>query len=81
MSKVKLSALSNEQLLKNEKTLKVVTFTLIGMIGVLLVLTIILAFIKGFSALSAVPVALFPIVIVNLNSLKEIKVEKELRKL
>jgi hypothetical protein len=73
MKNNKLNELSNEELLKQEKSLKVITYMLAGMLLVLFITNIILTFKKGFSALFAVPIALLPIVIINLNTLKEIK--------
>ncbi|WP_316782541.1 redox-active disulfide protein 2 [Pedobacter frigiditerrae] len=81
MSKKSLSELSNEELLKNEKTLKTITSMLAGAILLLFIVNIFLAFKKGFSALSAVPIALLPIVIINFNSLKEMKKEIKARNL
>ncbi len=81
MKNKKLNELSNEELLKNEKSLKVVTYMLAGAILVLFAAGIFLTFRKGFSALSVIPIALFPIVILNLNSLKEIKTEIKSRNL
>jgi hypothetical protein len=81
MSKKSLSELSNEELLKNEKILKTVTSMLTGAIFLLFIVNIFLAFKKGFSALSAVPIALLPIVIINFNSLKEMKKEIKTRNL
>ena len=81
MKTKKPNEMTNEELLKNEKTIKSVTYTLSGMLLVLFVLNIFLAFKKGFSALFVVPLALLPIVIINLNTLKEIKKEQGIRKL
>jgi hypothetical protein len=81
MSKKPLSALTNEELIKNEKTLKTMTGMLTGAIVVLIAINIVLAFTKGFSALSVVPIALLPIVIINFNSLKEMKAELKSRNL
>jgi len=75
MSKSKIAEMSDQELLKHQKNLKMVTSTLMGMVAVLMVLTIVMIIIKGFSAFSVVPVALLPIVILNLNSLKEVKAE------
>jgi tellurite resistance protein TehA-like permease len=81
MNKTKLSEMSNEQLLKNEKNLKTITYMLATAVLILFITVIILAFKKGFSALNVVPIALLPIVIVNLNTLKEMKNEIKSRKL
>lgn len=76
-----LKELSNEELLKNEKSLKTITGMLAGALLVLLIINIFLAFKKGFSALSVVPIALLPILIVNFGSLKEMKKEIKSRNL
>ncbi|TKC07948.1 redox-active disulfide protein 2 [Pedobacter polaris] len=81
MSKKNLSELSNEELLKSEKSLKTITAMLAGAILVLFIINVFLAFKKGFSAFSVIPIALLPIVIVNLNSLKEMKEEIKSRNL
>ncbi|WP_316772763.1 redox-active disulfide protein 2 [Pedobacter frigiditerrae] len=81
MSKKNLSQLSDEELLKNEKIVKTVTGMLAGAIFVLFVINIFLAFKKGFSSLSVIPIALLPIALLNINSLKEIKKEIKSRNL
>ena len=81
MNKKKLAELSDEELLKNEKNLKRINAMMVGAMAVLLVINIFLAFKKGFSALSIVPVALLPILIVNFSTLKEMKAEIKLRKI
>lgn len=68
-----LSELTNEELLKNEKILKVATYTLACVLLVSFITNLLLTMKKGFSALHVVPIALLPIVIVNLNTLKGIK--------
>lgn len=75
----KLSELSTEALLKQQKLIKVVTGTLAGMLLALLVLAINLSVRQGFSALVFVPFGLLPIVLLNLNSLKAIKKELDSR--
>lgn len=75
MKNNKLNELSSEELLKQEKSLKVITYTLAGMLFFLLIINIILTFKKGFNASFVIPIALLPIVIINLNTLKEIKKE------
>ena len=79
MTEVKLEELSNEELLKREKMLSAVTYTLAGMLLVLFALAMFLSFTKGFSALTVVPIALMPIVLINLGSIKKIKAERKLR--
>jgi Na+-transporting methylmalonyl-CoA/oxaloacetate decarboxylase beta subunit len=75
MNKPKLSELSNETLLKNEKILKASTYALAAVLVISFVVNIYVAVTKKFSALSVIPIAFLPILIINLNSLKEIKKE------
>ena len=75
----KLRELSTEALLKQQKLIKVVTGTLIGMLLALLVLAIMVSFRQGFSALVIMPFGLLPIVLLNVNSLKAIKKELDFR--
>jgi asparagine N-glycosylation enzyme membrane subunit Stt3 len=74
------SEMSVEKLQQQAKTIKVVTGTLVGMLLVLLVMAIMLSIKKGFSALVIIPFALLPIVLINVNSLKQIKKELESRR-
>jgi cobalamin biosynthesis protein CobD/CbiB len=73
------SEMSVEKLHQQAKTIKVATGTLAGMLLVLLVMAIFLSIKKGFSALVVIPFALLPIVVINVNSLKQIKKELESR--
>ncbi len=81
MATRKLSEMSNEALLKGEKSLKVITYVLAGMLLVIFALNMILSIKKGFSAINVVPIALLPIVIVNLGTLKKMKEELKSRAL
>lgn len=81
MNSKKPSEMSNEELLKTEKTLKPITYLLATCIAFLFIINIYLTFSNGFSASQIIPIALLPIVIINFKNLKEIKKEKELRKL
>ncbi|MBD2757741.1 redox-active disulfide protein 2 [Spirosoma sp. BT704] len=73
------SQMSVEKLQKQAKTIKLVTGMLAGMLAVLLVMAILLSIKKGFSTLVVVPFGLLPIVLINVNSLKQIKKELESR--
>ena len=79
MTGIKPEQLSNEELLKREKMIGAVTYTLAGMLLVLLALGLFLAFTKGITPLTVIPIALMPILPVNLGSIKKIKVERKLR--
>lgn len=81
MKSENFSDLSTEELLKKQKTIKPLTITLIGtLILLLFVLSLFITFKKGFTALLVVPIALSPIVILNLNNLKSIQKEINSRK-
>ena len=73
------SQMSVAKLQQQAKTTKLVTGLLAGMLAVLLVMAILLSIKKGFSTLVVVPFALLPIVLLNVNSLKQIKKELESR--
>ena len=81
MKTKELNEMSNEELLKNEKSVKTITYILTGAIIALLVAIIFLTVKKGFNALSVISLALLPIIILNFNTLKEIKKEIKYRNL
>jgi len=81
MKDKKLNELSDEELLRKEKLLRMVSATLAGAIIVLVAANLFLSFKKGFSALHVIPVAFLPIVIINFTTLKEIKKEMKARNL
>ncbi|PBJ11749.1 redox-active disulfide protein 2 [Flavobacterium sp. ACN6] len=77
--KKNFSEMSNEELIKTQKSLKTVTY-LFGVVLLLLFgLNIFLVANKGFSASNVIPIALLPIFILNMNTLKEMKKELESR--
>lgn len=75
-----LKELSTEDLEKKYKTTAAVTYTLAGMLIVLLVLAVYLSVRDGFNALVVVPIALSTIVITNLRTIKLMKQELAERK-
>ncbi|WP_316830427.1 redox-active disulfide protein 2 [Pedobacter aquatilis] len=75
MKEKNLAEMSNEDLLKTEKSIKVMTSILAVALALLFVINLITAFKKGFSALTVIPIALLPIVIVNINNIKKIRAE------
>ncbi|TCD02327.1 redox-active disulfide protein 2 [Pedobacter frigidisoli] len=79
METKKYEEMSNEELLKSEKMTSTLTYTLGGMLLVLFSLSLFITFTKGFTALTVVPIALMPIVLINLGSIKKIKAERKLR--
>jgi Na+-transporting methylmalonyl-CoA/oxaloacetate decarboxylase beta subunit len=79
MKNQNLGLLDTETLLKKQRSLKVLTGMLAGMLMVLFALTIFISIKKTFSPLSVVPIALLPIVILNLLNLKTIKKELDSR--
>lgn len=79
MNKKNPSELSNEELLKNKKTLEPLTYMLAGALLILFIINIFTAIKKGFGALNVIPIALLPILILNFKNLAEIKKELKLR--
>ena len=75
----KLSTKTLEELQKNKKFIKTITIMLISALSLLLVLTIYITFIKGFTPLLIIPLALSPIVLLNLNSIRSIDKAIKLR--
>jgi hypothetical protein len=81
MKTKKLTEMTNKELFQYDKMAKVVTYTLAGAVFILFVVTIYVAVIKGFGALNVVPIALLPMVFINLNTIKGIKKELNTRNL
>lgn len=79
MKKDDLKNISTVELQNREKSLKTITYLLIGTLFLLFLVTIYTSIHSGFSALSALPFALLPIAILNLNSISEIKKELKAR--
>ena len=77
MKNNKLSNQTLEELQKNRKTIKMTTMMLISALRVLLVLCIYITFVKGFTPLLIIPLALSPIALLNLNSIRSI--DKEIK--
>lgn len=76
MKNKNLNELSIEELLKQQKTTKLVTGVLIGMLSTLLILGIFLILQKtSFISFVVIPFALLPIVFLNFTTLKKIKEE------
>lgn len=69
------SKMSDEKLLKSERTAKIVTQLFGGGLIVLFLANLVLSFLKGFSNLNLVPIALLPILVVNIHSLGQIREE------
>lgn len=81
MKNKKLTEISNEELLKDEKKIKSLLLVFGGVL-ILLFITVILSMIKkGFSSLIVTPLALLPILIICLNNWNELKKEIKSRNL
>ena len=81
MKSEELAKMSNEELLKEEKSLKSV-IPFFGGIMIALVIAIIFLIVKnGFTTSSIIPFAIFPLFLSSFNKLKEIKKEIEIRNL
>ncbi len=79
MKNTKFSEMTTEELIKNQKTLKTVNSIFAVVLLMLFALNVYIVLRKGFSAMNVVPVALLPILFLNINNLKEIKRELESR--
>lgn len=77
----KLTELSDQQLLQNERTTKVVVFTFGGVLFVLFVSVVILTIRKGFSPLIITLLALLPILFTTIKSWQAMKKEIKARNL
>lgn len=76
-----LKDLSNEELLKKEKTIKTLIYILFGGLLALFVINSIYITQKGFSPLNIIPIALLPTLIINMVNLQQIKKEIRARSL
>lgn len=72
---------TNEEIISNEKKMKVLTIMLMVAILLLFFSSFFLTIKKGFSALSVIPIALVPILIMNINNWNKLKKEKADRNL
>ncbi|MDF2475272.1 MAG: hypothetical protein K0S24_755 [Sphingobacterium sp.] len=81
MKKSSITEYTNEELISNEKKIKSVTIMLSVFILMLFIINIILTIKRGFSALNVIPIALLPILILNINNWNELKKEKVNRNL
>lgn len=77
--KKNFNEMTTEELIKTQKSLKTVTYLFGVVLLLLFCLNIFLVVNKGFSASNIIPVALLPIFILNMNTLKEIKKELQSR--
>ncbi len=79
MEKKNLNELNTEELKNKLKTAKFITGILIGSLIALFISTMYLTLTKKFTTLTIIPVALLPLVVLNLNSIKKIKSELQSR--
>jgi hypothetical protein len=73
MKKKNFTEMSTEKLLEQTKSLKALTGLLGGMLLILFFTGGYILSTKGFNVFLIIPLALLPIVILNINTLKEIK--------
>ncbi|MDV7697191.1 redox-active disulfide protein 2 [Chryseobacterium soli] len=72
---------TDEELIKNEKTLKVMTIMLMCTLVLLFCALLFLTIEKGFSPLLIAPVCLFPLLLINFINWNNLKKEKARRNL
>jgi len=81
MKNKSISEYTNEELISNEKKIKIITIMLGIAILLLFLSNIVLTFKRGFNAMSVIPIALVPILILNINNWNQLKKEKANRNL
>lgn len=75
MKKEKFTNKTTEELIRDEKSLRVISLMFAGALFVLFVATIYMTFKNGFTALSIVPIAILPTLIINISNWNEVKKE------
>lgn len=73
---------TDEELIGNEKKLKILTVMLGASVVLLFFATIIMMIIKGFTPLMIIPICLLPLLIINIinwNGLKKEKIRRNLK--
>ncbi|HFK5569138.1 redox-active disulfide protein 2 [Elizabethkingia meningoseptica] len=79
MKKEDWSSLSTEDLNQKQKSIKSLTTMLIVTLIALFLISLFVSLKKGFTPLLVIPIALLPVVSMNLNNLKNIKKEIDSR--
>ncbi|WP_336664448.1 redox-active disulfide protein 2 [Elizabethkingia meningoseptica] len=79
MKKEDWSSLSTEDLNQKQKSIKSLTTMLIVTLIALFLISLFVSLKKGFTPLLVIPIALLPVVSMNLNNLKSIKKEIDSR--
>ncbi|HIC8644980.1 redox-active disulfide protein 2 [Elizabethkingia meningoseptica] len=79
MKKENWSSLSTEDLNQKQKSIKSLTTMLIVTLIALFLISLFISLKKGFTPLLVIPIALLPVVSMNLNNLKSIKKEIDSR--
>lgn len=77
----KLADQTNEQLIQNEKKVKVITLLFLGGLLLLFLITIYLTYRNGFTALSVLPITLMPVLIASISNWNALKKEIKSRNL
>ncbi|GEN72250.1 MULTISPECIES: redox-active disulfide protein 2 [Chryseobacterium] len=76
-----ISEYTDEELISNEKKLKILTVMLGVSITLLFLASMALMLKKGFSPIMIIPICLFPLVVVNIINWQNLKKEKQRRNL
>ena len=79
MKNTSLSEMSSDEIIKNKKTIGAATAALAGLLLFLLILSIYKWMTKDFTLQVVVPLALSPIVFLNIKKIKEMKRELQSR--
>ncbi|KPE53173.1 hypothetical protein [Chryseobacterium indologenes] len=70
---------TDEELMSNEKKIKVLTIMLASSMMVLFFTFIVLVIKKGFNPIMIIPIGILPLLVINIMNLKKLKKEKEKR--
>jgi cytochrome b subunit of formate dehydrogenase len=71
--------MTDDELYKQERTLKVAVYMTVIAVVLMAVSGTIVAMRKGFNALTVLPITMLPLVIINAASLKAVRKEKQSR--
>ncbi|ASK28912.1 hypothetical protein CEY12_01765 [Chryseobacterium sp. T16E-39] len=72
---------TDEEIISNEKKMKAISVMLMVAIPILFLANMLLTLKNGFNASNVIPIALLPILIININKWNQLKKEKANRNL
>ena len=79
MAAKKPHEMTDDELYKQERALKVAVNTMAVACVLMAISSIIVSLRKGFNAITVLPLSFLPLLVINVNSLKEVRKEKQVR--